>query len=95
MSIDEAIHMAVYGYDNQIINEYGLKSLREISLAEVIEVMEGAERPATNAGKSTPLVGALLQFCRELGDTQRDRTGDTSLADLVEQAAQREPMWYI
>jgi Rrf2 family protein len=68
---------------------------REISLAEVIEVMEGTERPATNAGKSTPLVGALLQFCRELGDAQRDRLDDTTLSDLVEQAAQREPMWYI
>jgi Rrf2 family protein len=68
---------------------------REITLAEVIEVMEGAEPLGTNAGKSTPLVGALLQLCRELGDAQRDRLNDTSLADLVEQAAKREPMWYI
>ena len=68
---------------------------REISLAEVIEVMEGTERPATNAGKSTPLVGALLQLCRDLGETQRERLDDTTLADLVEQAAEREPMWYI
>ena len=68
---------------------------REISLAEVIEVMEGSERPETSAGKMTPLVGALLELCREIGDAQRDRLDDTSLADLVEQAAQREPMWYI
>jgi Rrf2 family protein len=68
---------------------------REISLAEVIEVMEGDERPATNAGKPTPLVGALLHLCRELGDTQRDRLEDTSLSDLVDRAARREPMWYI
>jgi Rrf2 family protein len=68
---------------------------REISLAEVIEVMEGDERPATNAGKPTPLVGALLHLCRELGDAQRDRLEDTSLADLVDRAARREPMWYI
>jgi Rrf2 family protein len=67
----------------------------EISLAEVIEVMEGDERPQTNAGKPTPLVGALLHLCRELGDAQRERLDDTTLADLVEQAAQREPMWYI
>ena len=57
--------------------------------------MEGTERPATNAGKSTPLVGALLQLCRDLGETQRERLDDTTLADLVEQAAEREPMWYI
>jgi Rrf2 family protein len=68
---------------------------RDISLAEVIDVMEGVARPQTSAGKETPLVGALLQLCRELGDAQRDRLDDTSLADIVEQAAKREPMWYI
>jgi hypothetical protein len=61
----------------------------------VIEVMEGDERPGTNAGKATPLVGVLLELCRDLGETQRDRLQDTTLADLTEQAAQREPMWYI
>jgi Rrf2 family protein len=68
---------------------------REITLGEVIEVMEGDERPQTNAGKTTPLVNALLYLCRELGSAQRDRLDDLSLADIVEQAAQREPMWYI
>ena len=68
---------------------------REITLAEVIEVMEGAERPKTSAGKETPLVGALLKLCRELGEAQHDRLDDMSLADVVEQAARREPMWYI
>ena len=64
-------------------------------MAEVIEVMEGDERPYTNAEKNTPLVGSLLQLCRELDDLQRDRLADMTLADLVELAAQREPMWYI
>jgi Rrf2 family protein len=67
----------------------------EITLADVIEVMEGDERPETNAEKNTPLVRSLLQLCRELDEIQRDRLTDTSLADLVEQAASREPMWYI
>lgn len=67
----------------------------EISLAEVIEVIEGDVRPDTNAGKRTPLVGALLSLCRDLSDAQRDRLEDTSLADLAERAAKREPMWYI
>jgi Rrf2 family protein len=71
------------------------RSPREITLAEVLDVMEGADRPATSAGKTTPLVGSLLSFCREMADAQRDRLDDTTLADLVEQAAQREPMWYI
>ena len=39
--------------------------------------------------------GRCLELCRELGDAQRDRLDDTTLADLVEQAAEREPMWYI
>ncbi len=38
---------------------------------------------------------ALLKLCRELDDAQRDRLDDMSLADVVEQAARREPMWYI
>jgi Rrf2 family protein len=67
----------------------------EITLADVIEVMEGNERPETNAGKATPLVGTLLHFCRQLSEAQRDRLEDTTLADLAELAAQREPMWYI
>ena len=68
---------------------------QEISLSDIIEVMEGADRPQTNTGKRTPLVGALLSLCRELSDAQRDRLEETALADLVELAARREPMWYI
>ena len=68
---------------------------REITLADVIDVMEGEERPESNAAKRTPLVGALLKLCRELGDVHRDRLDSTSLADLVDAAAEREPMWYI
>ena len=68
---------------------------QEISLADVIEVIDGDERPATNAGNPTPLVGALLHVCRELGVAQRERLEDTSLLDLVDRAARREPMWYI
>lgn len=67
----------------------------KISLAEVVEVIEGDSRPETNAGKRTPLVGALLSLCRELDVAQRDRLEETSLADLAERAAKREPMWYI
>jgi Rrf2 family protein len=67
----------------------------KITLGDVIEVMEGDERPGTNAGKATPLVGTLLSLCRDLDEIQRDRLADTTLADLVDQAAHREPMWYI
>jgi Rrf2 family transcriptional regulator, cysteine metabolism repressor len=67
----------------------------QITLAEVIEVMDGDERPETNAGKNTPIVASLLHLCRELDEIQRDRLAETTLSDVVEQAAQREPMWYI
>jgi Rrf2 family protein len=67
----------------------------KITLADVIEVMEGDERPQSSAGKNTSLVGALLQLCVDLDDIQRERLADCTLADLVEQAAQGEPMWYI
>lgn len=72
-----------------------VKSPAKISLAEVIDVIEGDSRPETNAGKRTPLVGALLSLCRELNIAQRDRLEVTTLADLAERAAKREPMWYI
>src|SRR3954454_14605751 len=65
---------------------------REISLAEVVDVMEGDLRPGTNASKRTPLVGALLSLCREIGEAQRDRLEDLSLGDLGERASRREPL---
>jgi Rrf2 family cysteine metabolism transcriptional repressor len=67
----------------------------EITLADVIEVIEGDVRPETNAGKRTPLVVALLDVCRELGTAQRDRLEETTLADLADRADLHEPMWYI
>lgn len=68
---------------------------REISIAEVIDTIEGDTSPESNAGKRTPLVAALLGLCRELDQAQRDRLEDTTLADLAERASRREPMWYI
>ena len=40
---------------------------QEISMAEVIDVMEGDERPATNAGKPTPLVGCTAPSVPRIG----------------------------
>ena len=67
----------------------------EITLAEVIDVMEGDDRPGTSAAKRTPLARALLELRRELYEVQRERLESATLADLVELAAGREPMWYI
>lgn len=68
---------------------------QSISLSDVIDAIEGNDRPQSNADKRTPLIGVLLSVCRELNDAQRMRLEDTSLADLTDLAARREPMWYI
>jgi Rrf2 family protein len=71
------------------------RSPQEISLADVIEVIDGSDRPVSNSSKRSPLVAALLSLSRELADRQHDRLAETTLTDLVEIAAGREPMWYI
>jgi Rrf2 family transcriptional regulator, cysteine metabolism repressor len=58
----------------------------KITLAEVIEAMEGHKRPAIHAGKKTLLARSLLRLCRELDSMKRDRLGEITLAHLVEQA---------
>jgi len=66
-----------------------------ISLAEVIDVIEGENRPESSAGKESPLVRALLGFCREMTEHQRDSLESETLADLVSAATEREPMYFI
>ncbi len=68
---------------------------QEITLANVIDVIDGLGRPETNTAKTSPLCEALLGFCCELSQLQRDRLETITLADFAEHAAQREPMWYI
>ena len=71
------------------------RSPQEITLADVIDAIEGDDRPKSNATKASPLVRVLLGFCRELSDQQRDRLESETLADLANAATQREPMWFI
>jgi Rrf2 family protein len=66
-----------------------------ITLAEVIDVMEGDDRPESSCGEKSPLSRALLGFCRELSRLHRDRLEAETLADLVDEATQREPMYFI
>jgi Rrf2 family protein len=68
---------------------------REIYLADVIDVIEGDDHPESNTSKQTSLTRTLLNFCCELSQVQRDRLETTTLADLADEAANREPMWYI
>ena len=71
------------------------RSPQAITLAEVIDAIEGDDRPESNAAKESPLVRALLGFCREVRELERDRLESETLADLVAVATQREPMYFI
>ena len=67
----------------------------EISLADVLDVVEGNARPQCAAGDS-PLGPVLLDVCSELSRAGRQRLEAMTLADLVERSsAAAEPMWYI
>jgi Rrf2 family cysteine metabolism transcriptional repressor len=68
---------------------------QKITLAEVIDATEGDDRVESSAGKESPLVRALLGFCREVRERERDRLESESLADLVATATEREPMYFI
>ena len=67
----------------------------EITLADVIDVLEGDGRPESNAAKISSLGQALVGFCCELSQQERDRLEAATLADFAQHAAGREPMWYI
>lgn len=67
----------------------------EITLCDVIEAIEGLPRPESNAAKTSPLAQALVDFCCELTQLERDRLETMTLADFAQDAAAREPMWYI
>ena len=71
------------------------RSPRDITPADVIEVIEGDDRPTSSCANKSPLARALLGFCREMSQLQRDRLEAETLADLVDAATQREPMYFI
>src|SRR5215510_12781473 len=49
------------------------RSPDKISLADVVEAVEGMPVPETNTAKPSPLARTLLGFCREVTDVERDR----------------------
>jgi len=72
------------------------RSPQEISLAEVLDVVEGNTEPTTCASAASPLAPVLLEVCNELSAIRRQRLEAISLADLVERACEAAgPMWFI
>jgi len=69
---------------------------QEISLAEVLDVVEGQTGPTTYASAASPLAPVLLEVCHELSASRRERLEAIALADLVDRACEAtEPMWFI
>ncbi len=69
---------------------------KEISLAEVLETVEGSVEPTCCSAKDSPWASVLLDVCHELSDVRRQRLESITLASLVDQAeVGASPMWYI
>lgn len=69
---------------------------QEISLAEVLDVVEGNVEPTTCASAASPLAPVLLDVCNELSAVRRERLEAIALADLVDRACEASgPMWFI
>ncbi|MCG8450704.1 MAG: Rrf2 family transcriptional regulator [Pirellulales bacterium] len=67
-----------------------------VSLAEVLEVLEGNNEPTTCAAAESPLAPVLLDVCHELSAVHRERLNGITLAELLTRAtAEAGPMWYI
>ena len=68
----------------------------EISLAEVVDVIEPAIDPTNCAAAESPLAPAVLDLCCDLARDRRERLESLTLADLAERASiGAGSMWYI
>ena len=69
---------------------------QELTLVDVLDVVEGQGEPTTCTSAASPLVPVLLDVCRELSATRRQYLDGMSLAELVARGAvEAGPMWYI
>lgn len=72
------------------------RSPEEISLGEVITVMEGRpSAPQSSATKQTPFVRTLLSIWRSAAESQYDLLDSYSLAQISERARGETEMYYI
>ena len=67
-----------------------------ISLADVMEVLEGPTQVHSNIARQTPATRALQSVWNEVADTQRTMLESTTFATLAERLRQpAEEMWHI
>jgi Rrf2 family protein len=78
---------------------YLLRPPQEISLGQVMEVIEGTideKGPTSSASPDSPAVRVLLQAWKEVSDVQQKMLDHLTLADLLERSkAQDEQMYHI
>ena len=76
-----------------------LKPPREISLGQVMEVIDGSSEetgPTSSASPDSPAVKVLLKAWKEVAAVQRKMLDEITLADLLERAKlQDERMYHI
>jgi len=78
-----------------------VKTPQEISLGQVMEVIDGSseesgQAQASSASPDSPAVKVLLQVWKEVSSVQRKMLESITLADLLERAkAQDEQMYHI
>jgi len=73
------------------------KSPAEITLADIVEVIEGQEAtPASNLGRPSPAAEALCGVWGKICQARREILQQVTLADLAERVApKRDEMFYI
>lgn len=73
-----------------------VKSPEQITLGEVMAIVEGESTPQSNVGVETPLVQALLGAWRKADQKLSQSLRSVTFADLVSRADARfEQMYYI
>lgn len=76
-----------------------IKPPQEISLGQVMEVIEGANDengPTSSASPDSPAVKVLMTAWKEINEMQRQMLQQISLADLLERAKEQDdPMYHI
>ena len=74
-----------------------IKPPNEISLGQVMEVIEGSmddNGPTSNASPDSPAVRVLVQTWKEVSDMQRKMLDRISLADLIERSKEQDEQMY-
>ena len=72
------------------------RSAGEVTLADVVDVLDSTEPTTECAAGESPFAAALGEICGDLARARREVLSSVTLADLADRgAAATGPMWYI